>query len=529
MTHLGLGARLAAPLALLFGWLLPPLTQSASPPPAPTAVVSRHPDAAGIDWFAGDVGGAFDAAQAARKPVFLYWGARWCPPCQQLKSSVFSRSDFMQKSKQFVAVYLDGDDPGAQKWGEKFHVVGYPTVVILRPDGKELTRISGGMDLSLYADLLDIALGDVKPMSAVIAAAKRAPAALTHNDCQRLAYNAWEVGEFSAAGRKALAMTLLSSGHACSSLTPAERARLIVNSVLLAPLPDSVTQVIDVVEDPAVAPLLADALEGLDADFYKAVKARGASVSAEFERAWSRTMDHVADDPAVIDADQLAAVGTQLALAKQFAPDGKVPLNLAAAARAKVSRALAKKADPYVRAGTVNSASFVYEQLDDLDAEYAMLEAELAVSKTPYYYMSDLGDVEEKRGHVTVALAWYERAYRESQGIATRFQWGGNYLSALLRLTPADTARIQSVGSAVIAELDGPERIQARARLELEKLDARLREWNSKRHHDADLRNLRAQMQRVCGKLPNADAGIGACRKFLRGAVATAQAAVSSV
>jgi hypothetical protein len=26
----------------------------------------------------------------------------------------------------------DGDAPGAQKWGETFHVSGYPTVVILR-------------------------------------------------------------------------------------------------------------------------------------------------------------------------------------------------------------------------------------------------------------------------------------------------------------------------------------------------------------------------------------------------------------
>src|SRR5271170_6754153 len=64
-------------------------------------------DAPGIAWFRGDVGAAFDLAKAANKPVFLYWGAKWCPPCQQLKSSVFLRSDFIAKSKEFVAVYLD--------------------------------------------------------------------------------------------------------------------------------------------------------------------------------------------------------------------------------------------------------------------------------------------------------------------------------------------------------------------------------------------------------------------------------------
>ena len=42
------------------------------------------------------------------KPVFLYWGAEWCPPCHDLKAHVFSRSDFQQKLRQFVPVYLDG-------------------------------------------------------------------------------------------------------------------------------------------------------------------------------------------------------------------------------------------------------------------------------------------------------------------------------------------------------------------------------------------------------------------------------------
>ena len=151
-----------------------------------------HADVPGIAWFEGGVAEAFEAARAANKPVFLYWGAKWCPPCQQLKSSVFSRADFMAKSKEFVAVYLDGDDPGAQKWGERFHVSGYPTVVILRPDQKEITRIAGGMDLASYADLLDNALSDLKPMSEVVAALRSDGASLGHEDCQRLAYYAWD-------------------------------------------------------------------------------------------------------------------------------------------------------------------------------------------------------------------------------------------------------------------------------------------------------------------------------------------------
>ncbi len=129
------------------------------PPPAAASVQPATPPA--IEWFAGDVNAAFAQAAAQGKPVFLYWGASWCPPCHELKATVFSRPEFIEKLKLFVPVYIDGDAPGAQKWGDEFRVSGYPSVVVLRADRTELARINGGMDLSLYANVLDLVLGDV--------------------------------------------------------------------------------------------------------------------------------------------------------------------------------------------------------------------------------------------------------------------------------------------------------------------------------------------------------------------------------
>jgi hypothetical protein len=88
-------------------------------------------------------------------------------------------------------------------------------------------------------------------------------------------------------------------------------------------------------------------------------------------------------------------------------------------------------------------------------------------------------------------------------------------LNALLRLTPGERARIESVGVAVIGELDGPDRIQARTRLRLEKLDAHLREWAVANGAHRELDALHVRMQDICAKLPNDDAGRSSCRRFL--------------
>jgi thiol:disulfide interchange protein len=101
---------------------------------------------------------AFAAAKAANKPVFLYWGAEWCPPCAQIKSTIFNRREFQERSRLFVPVSLDGDTPSAQKQGERFGVVGYPTVILFRPDGTEITRLPGSVGIERYGRSLDVAL-----------------------------------------------------------------------------------------------------------------------------------------------------------------------------------------------------------------------------------------------------------------------------------------------------------------------------------------------------------------------------------
>src|SRR5262245_20881607 len=96
----------------------------ANVPAATAKTTAGAPHPAGIDWYPGDVDAAFAAAKADDKPLYLYWGAEWCPPCAQIKSTIFNRREFQERSKLFIPVYLDGDTPGAQKQGQRFGVIG---------------------------------------------------------------------------------------------------------------------------------------------------------------------------------------------------------------------------------------------------------------------------------------------------------------------------------------------------------------------------------------------------------------------
>jgi len=54
---------------------------------------------------------------------------------------------------RFVAVKVDGDRRPELK--EKFDVSGYPTLVLLSADGKELGRVRGGVPYQLLIKALD--------------------------------------------------------------------------------------------------------------------------------------------------------------------------------------------------------------------------------------------------------------------------------------------------------------------------------------------------------------------------------------
>jgi thiol-disulfide isomerase/thioredoxin len=97
---------------------------------------------------------ALSVAKSSGKLVLLHFtGSDWCPYCQMLDSEVLSKSDFSQfASNNYITVTVDFPHnttlPDSLKQqndslAQKYHVDGYPTLLVIDGNEKERGRISG--------------------------------------------------------------------------------------------------------------------------------------------------------------------------------------------------------------------------------------------------------------------------------------------------------------------------------------------------------------------------------------------------
>jgi thioredoxin-related protein len=504
---------------------------------APMATVAVAPSdhrPLGISWHEGSVDSAFALAQREQRPVFMYWGAVWCPPCNQLKATLFKRPDFIRRMRSLVPVYIDGDAPGAQHLGARFKVRGYPTTVLFRPDGSEITRLPGEVSPERYLQALETALrltGSVRSaLQTALAGGRRLPI----DEWRRLAYYAWETDEQQLAGRQPVAAVLRQLAARCAdaqadktyptkglddlctrlslkSLSLAAQAAAKDKAMTAPPLASVALR--RVLADPGLARANLDILVDSPDTLARYAAAGDPDQVQELVQAWDQALTTIGNDPTLAAIESLAVIDARIALAQ--VDDSQQPLSpeLLASLRAAVDHADRATTDANERQSVISQAADILINAGLLDEADTLLRAELVRSHSPYYFMLGLADIAKRRGDKALALDWYTKAHDTALGPATRLQWGAIHVRALIELSPEDGDTIQRVTTAVLAEIRPvTASFQGRNRAVLDKLGAKLSAWGDSPGHAGDWTELRHKWLAICTRLPKQLPERAACR-----------------
>ena len=74
------------------------------------------------------------------KPTLMVFSAPWCPACIRLKSETLNKSEVKNTLKKLNTVYLNVDLVEHELISKKFNVKAIPTMILLTPEGQEITR-----------------------------------------------------------------------------------------------------------------------------------------------------------------------------------------------------------------------------------------------------------------------------------------------------------------------------------------------------------------------------------------------------
>ena len=128
-----------------------------------------------------DIESAKQLAKQTRRLVLLHFWSDDCPPCRQLEKNVFPRSEVQRSiAAGYVAVKIHGKQ--SRHLTEQFDVRGWPTDIIMTPDGREIYRTTSSQDPNKYIRLLDTVVAHArvnKPAQHTAAATAQTPRAAT--------------------------------------------------------------------------------------------------------------------------------------------------------------------------------------------------------------------------------------------------------------------------------------------------------------------------------------------------------------
>jgi thioredoxin-related protein len=481
-----------------------------------------------FQWFDGDIEEGFASANDAGKPIFLYWGAEWCPPCHNLKINVFTQPEFVKAIQNFVPIYLDGDTERAQLWAEKYKIAGYPTVILFSPTGVELFRMPSDVTPEQYGTLLQAAIADFRPVHQILSkVVADGPQAADTLDLDLIAYHSWVQDPHSELSD---AQTLEVFWQLYSD-TPAESDRLRARFMTLA-LEQAMPRIgavqalygdseITALDDRQMAALRSGLVALLDdsnlwpenkifltLQSRRAIEALEPSPSPgrdDLVESWLSVADQMQKHPEFSATEQLMAFVPEFELlAFRAAENGEsIPPTLQDKVRQRADTIVAAATDPGEFQSTLNMLVWLLTMAQLPDEAEALLNQHLDHTAAPHYFLSLLGDL--TANDPESALEWHRLAFERSSKGSARVKWGTSYVLKLIQLAPDGADAIETASRELIVELAASEDAFAgRNHAYLQQVDQALTTWAEETGNSAVREELRLEVLRQCHRFEDA-------------------------
>ncbi|MGO8672087.1 MAG: thioredoxin family protein [Capsulimonadaceae bacterium] len=136
------GAPVSAPIT---SWAYAPsVHESNATPPSPSPQAEselRNPG--GIPWNS-DLQTAVEYSRANHRLMMVDVYTDWCEWCKKLDSDVYTDPSIIREARNFIPLKLNAEtSPGGPQFAKEHSVDGYPTIIFMDADGREVNRIGG--------------------------------------------------------------------------------------------------------------------------------------------------------------------------------------------------------------------------------------------------------------------------------------------------------------------------------------------------------------------------------------------------
>ncbi len=102
---------------------------------------------------------ALAVAKKENKWIYMDIGAKWCTPCQLMKSDVYTNKEIATFFNQnFIPYLIDGEKNEGPDLRLIFEVKSYPTLLFIDENGRAMMKIESGLGATALMELGQSAL-----------------------------------------------------------------------------------------------------------------------------------------------------------------------------------------------------------------------------------------------------------------------------------------------------------------------------------------------------------------------------------